>query len=597
MGTLTINGRKVTVDDSFASLPPEQQQATVEEIAAQMGQQQAKPAVNWQGRARANDVTLGGDLAPKPSAAQQQYDAALANVQQKYYPDKTTEQMASSRLFKPSDVTDLRDQGLSFGFKDELNSALGALGGMFNGQDFGQTFGDLQALEQARVDLGKEQSGALGTAAEIVGALPTAAAGTFGRATTLGGRVFEGVANGLVQGSIYGAGTGNEDRLGSALTGGGLGGTFGALAPVAGQMLRRVVTPAPASQTQRQAADVLRREGVGMTAGQTTGSKKLQYLESELGGGAADRFVERQGEQYTSAVLRRAGITAERATPQVIDDGFTRIGNEFDRLAAGNQMAPDQQFWQDLNGVWQDYAGVTGESARAPVVENTIRDLAAKTNGRTPLTGEAYKAMTSRLARLARSADPELKDTLLGLREAMDDAMERSIAQTNPGDLGAWREARSQYRNMLVIEKAATGAGADTAAGLISPAQLRNAAIQQGRRAFARGFNDFTELANAGVQALSKLPQSGTAPRLAARAVASIPAGIGAIIGSPAGLPGAAIGAAGGAAIPYLLGRLIMSAPGRAYLGNQAATGTGKMLPELLGLPAIGGGMLAAPGQ
>lgn len=39
MGTLTINGRKVTVDDGFANLTAEQQEATVNEIAAQMGSQ------------------------------------------------------------------------------------------------------------------------------------------------------------------------------------------------------------------------------------------------------------------------------------------------------------------------------------------------------------------------------------------------------------------------------------------------------------------------------------------------------------------------------------------------------------------------------
>ena len=37
MATLTINGRQVTVDDSFLQLSPEQQEATVEEIAASFG--------------------------------------------------------------------------------------------------------------------------------------------------------------------------------------------------------------------------------------------------------------------------------------------------------------------------------------------------------------------------------------------------------------------------------------------------------------------------------------------------------------------------------------------------------------------------------
>lgn len=43
MATLNINGRKVTVDDSFLSLSPDQQNATVEEIAGSLGPSQAQP--------------------------------------------------------------------------------------------------------------------------------------------------------------------------------------------------------------------------------------------------------------------------------------------------------------------------------------------------------------------------------------------------------------------------------------------------------------------------------------------------------------------------------------------------------------------------
>lgn len=43
MATLTVNGVKVTVDDSFRDLSPEQQEATVNEIAARIGTQKEKP--------------------------------------------------------------------------------------------------------------------------------------------------------------------------------------------------------------------------------------------------------------------------------------------------------------------------------------------------------------------------------------------------------------------------------------------------------------------------------------------------------------------------------------------------------------------------
>src|SRR5690606_14060528 len=44
MPTLNINGRRVQVDESFLSLPPEQQEATVNEIARSLGAVGESPA-------------------------------------------------------------------------------------------------------------------------------------------------------------------------------------------------------------------------------------------------------------------------------------------------------------------------------------------------------------------------------------------------------------------------------------------------------------------------------------------------------------------------------------------------------------------------
>ncbi len=155
--------------------------------------------------------------------------------------------------------------------------------------------------------------------------------------------------------------------------------------------------------------------------------------------------------------------------------------------------------------------------------------------------------------------------------------MERTLkASGNAGDWKEWQKARREYRNMLVIEKAATGNGADTALGLISPSQLRNATVQQGRRAYARGQGDFADLARSGEAIMKPLPNSGTAPRLKAQNLGltghAVPLGIGGAIGGMVGGPvGAAIGGAAGLAIPRLAGRLALTAPVRNYLTNQRA--------------------------
>lgn len=355
------------------------------------------------------------------------------------------------------------------------------------------------------------------------------------------------------------------------------------LGPTVAGTARRVVTPLPASAERQALAETLRNEGVPLTAGQSTGSKPLQWMESALGdtpgsGGAAARVMENQGEQFTAAALRRAGIDAPRATPEVIDNAFRRIGGDFEAVAQRNNVIADRRLGTDLTRVENEYNNVVSPSNRAPVIQNTARDIGdimAANGGH--LTGEQYNAITSRLARQARGAhaDAQLQEGLQGLRTALDDAMERSLFRTgNSADMQLLRGARNQYRNMMVLEKAATGAGSAAAEGLISPSQLRNAVVQQNRRAYGRGQGDFAELARAGEALLKPLPQSGTSPR---HNVTHMLQTVGAIVGGAGGAAGgpgtAAAGAIAGLAAPAVAGRALLSRPVQAWLSNQLLTG------------------------
>jgi hypothetical protein len=292
--------------------------------------------------------------------------------------------------------------------------------------------------------------------------------------------------------------------------------------------------------------------------------------------------MDRQGEQFTAAALRRAGANANRATPEVIDDNFRRIGGVFDNLAANNQLIPDRHLAQDLGAAWNDYAALVPQNARAPVVEGMIRDISqAANNG--PVDGAVYQAARSRLDRLARgaAADPQLQEALFGIRNSLDNAMERTLLQTNPRAVAQWRTARRQYRNMLVLERSVTAAGENAAQGLISPSQLRNATVNvHGRRNYARGTGDFAELARAGESVLKPMPNSGTAGRFRAQNIGTgILSTIGAVGGTTAGGPVAGLaGAAFGALTPRLIGQAMMSPTGQAYLRNQLLQGN--LTPE-----------------
>lgn len=488
---------------------------------------------------------------------------------------------------------------LTFGFADEIAAGADAalnplLGTGQGGGSFGERY-DRNVAAQRATDAadaserwGYRLGGQLGGG--VAGGLGLARSGV-SFATNLGangGRLrnvaLASAAEGAALGAAHGFGSGEGDldaRIASAQTGAKYGGIAGGIAPVAvagiSSAVRRAVTPVGVSAERQAAANVLRSEGVDLTAGQTSGSRALRFAEGELGGAAAERALERQGEQFTSAALRRAGETAERATPDVMQRAATRIGREFDDLARRNPVHPDGDLASDLLGVARQYTSMVPESARAPIVRNVIEDIADRVRINAPIDGAAYQALRSRLDKAGRASrnDPQLQEALFGIRGALDDAAERSIARTNPSDVGAWQEARRQYRNLLVLERAARGAGENAALGLISPSSLRNAAANQNSRAYVRGQGDFAELARAGEALMKPLPQSGTAPRLRAQnlgagAMSILGAGGGMATGGPLGAMGGAIV---GAAVPRVAGALMMSRPGQAYLMNSVMRG------------------------
>jgi hypothetical protein len=342
------------------------------------------------------------------------------------------------------------------------------------------------------------------------------------------------------------------------------------LAPAAVGAARSVITPFSADPARQRLVDILHGEGVtSLTAGQRTGNKRLQYAESALSdsvgsGGGAQRIQQEGQRQFTEAAMRRAGA-GPTATPEVLADNQQRLGDAFRDLSARNNLNFDPQFGQDIVGAIRNYQRVPPSQQRA-IVEGYVQDISQHlANGQMP--GPQYQEMRSRLSRQAnslRNSDPTLSDTLRGMRNALDNAMGRSIS---PQDQAAWQLARQQYAAQKTIEKAASRAGEATAEGQIVPANLRNAVSAENRGAYARGQGPFSELARAGSGIMAPLPQSGTAPRAAITALASL---IGGGAGSPGGPAGMSIGAALGAALgPAALSRAVMSRPVQAYLGNQ----------------------------
>jgi len=354
--------------------------------------------------------------------------------------------------------------------------------------------------------------------------------------------------------SAVGAGAGSE-VLGQATEGTGwepyarIGGALaGGMAPyVAG----RAVTPIPSNPQRERLVQVLNDEGINsLTAGQRTGNKTLQYLESASStapgaGGGATRVQEEGQRQFTQAAMRRAGSGPD-ATPEVLAANQKRLGNEFEALSARNSLVPDNKFVTDIAAAVKRYRNVPDSQQKA-MLQGYIDDIIPHVNAGT-MPGVEYQPMRSMLsadAKAVKGTDPYLSRALAGIRNALDDAMGRSIS---PADKKAWETARREYGAQKTLEKAASRAGEATAEGQIVPANLRNAVAANDRGAYARGEGNFSELSRAGSAVMSPLPNSGTAQRANAFNI----------------LNQATLGI-----VPALTGRTLNSRPVQSWLGNQ----------------------------
>jgi hypothetical protein len=238
------------------------------------------------------------------------------------------------------------------------------------------------------------------------------------------------------------------------------------------------------------------------------------------GAGAAR---EAQQTAYNRAVANTFGETANRITPDVMDRAATRIGHDFDTVAARTNVRADPQFTQDLTAIEAHARATLTDQELGPVLTQlqNLRDAAAAGNG--TIAGNVYQALTratAPLGRTARNANSNISYYGQAVRDALDDAFQRSAA---PADQALLQQARTQYRAMRTVEDLVE----KSPTGDISPALL------MGRvRAVSDRFNPGTsgmaytgggplgDLARIGQAFLKPPPNSGTADRILVNSLA-----------------------------------------------------------------------------
>jgi hypothetical protein len=330
----------------------------------------------------------------------------------------------------------------------------------------------------------------------------------------------------------------------------------------------KLISPNAGADPERlKLASVLDDFGVPVSAGQRVGNEALRRKEGLTGAG--QRLVGEQQEAFTAAALKTAGINAKRATPEVLDEAATRIGAVFDDVTRGLDVVPDSAAITKLSGAVNEYKSLAPTGNQAPLVSQVLKETTKFFRGGNAVPASTVNTWRSGLSKLTTSADAATREAARLALEAVDDMLEGAMkAAGKADDVARLATARQEWRNFLAIQKAAVREGD----GLLSPARLRSAVINQGASAYARGKRgDLGALARAGGEVMDALPNSGTPAGIRAMIPGgSLSAALGASIGSGFGPAGAAVGALGGMALPAVSGAIRMSRPMQAYLANQA---------------------------
>lgn len=359
-------------------------------------------------------------------------------------------------------------------------------------------------------------------------------------------------------------------------------------------LMSRVLSPFGGVNAARaELVKTLDDAGVPLTAGQRLGSETLQGIEARTRRGGEIKAA--QPEAFTRAVLKTVGVTADAATPEVLDDAARIIGHKFDDALGGVDIATTPDLMRKMGDALEEYKSLAPAAQAPPLFENINRELFRAHAGGTVIPATTAKSWRSRLSKLTRRSDPETRSAAVMAIDALDDAFNAAVTKAGRPEAAAnFAEARGQFRNLLAIETAASRVGA--ADGILSPQQLRNIVVQQvGPRAYSHGRGgELVKLARASDQ-IRPLP---TVREGGMRGVSGIDAigggGAGALVGGSLGIPGgAALGAMAGAAAP-MVGREIMMAPAvQRYLVRSGGVPTVPLMSPQAAR-TVPGGLLSA---
>lgn len=201
-------------------------------------------------------------------------------------------------------------------------------------------------------------------------------------------------------------------------------------------------------------------------------ARPLQSLRDKISRPPAETTPE-QARAFNQAVARSFG--APNLSPEGMSAARAALGRRFEEIASNTTVPWDDGLRQSIGQIIRDTAQVVPDSSLPPLFRQL--DNIASTADSDAISGASYQALTKKgapLSSLQSAGDPTIRDAANRIREALDDALERSLGAQEGAEssLASLRDARLAYKNLKTVEGALKSAGPDR---VLSPQAVMSA--------------------------------------------------------------------------------------------------------------------------